>query len=201
MGTKQIRTKRTRTIVLFSIACMLAVLATGCSLGPAASGKTSSDQAGGALQGESDGAQPAEDAAGAGNVADTEKQQENDEGKWHVLDPEVADTMDADFLGVVWKVAEGAFSIAEVKVSILEDGSIASSGPASNAPIPDSQLIHVVVDDDTYFYVRTIYGSGESYEDVEAGFQDLEEHMSVELKGRFENDVFYATEIRMVKFS
>lgn len=68
---------------------------------------------------------------------------------------------------------------------------------AANAPIPDSCLIQVAFDDDTTFLVRTIYDNGESYEDEEAGFEDLQEHMAVDMKGHFEEDVFYATEIRL----
>lgn len=200
MRAKQTGTKRIRTITLLSIVCMLAALAAGCSSSPTPAARTAADQAGGVSLEELNDAQPA-DAASAGGIADTGKPQENTEGQWHVLDPEVADAVDADFMGKVWAIAEGAFSIVEIKVQIFEDGSIASSAPSSNADIPDSQLVHVVFDEDTYFYVRTICGGGESYEDAEAGFQDLKEHMSVDLKGRFENDVFYATEIRMLKVS
>ena len=57
----------------------------------------------------------------------------------------------------------------------------------------------VVFEDNTNFYIRTTDENGENYKDKEAGFQDLEEYMSVEMKGSFENDVFYATEIRLVE--
>lgn len=191
------RTKHKKAMVLLNAVCILAVLATGCSFSPAPAANTAAAQ----TPEELNGTQPTDTAGSAGSAADTEKPQENAEGKWHVLDAETADAVDADFMGKVWEIAEGAFSIAEIKVQLLDDGSIASSAPGSNADIPDSQLVHVIIDEDTYFYVRTIYGSGESYEDAEAGFQDLEEHMSVELKGSFENDVFYATEVRMVKVS
>ena len=62
--------------------------------------------------------------------------------------------------------------------------------------LPDSQLIHVILEDDTHFYLKTTDGNDESYEDKEAEFQDLKIHMSVEMKGSFKNDEFYATEIR-----
>lgn len=127
----------------------------------------------------------------------TVKAQENAVGRWQVLEPEAAAAFDADFKGKVWKITEDSFYIVETKVKILEDGSLSTSTPSSNAPIPDSWLIQVVFDDDTTFLVRTIYDNGESYEDQEAGFEDLEEHMAVDMKGHFEEDVFYATEIRM----
>ncbi len=124
--------------------------------------------------------------------------QENTGGKWKVFEPELAEAVDADFMGKVWKMEEDSFLIVEKQVALLEDGSITRSSPSSNADIPDSQLIRVVFDDNTYFYMRTIQGDGENYEDKEAGFQDLKEYMSVEMKGRFENDVFHADEIRMI---
>ena len=67
---------------------------------------------------------------------------------------------------------------------------------AVDADIPDSQLIHVMFEEDTDFYMRNIDGDEESHEYKEAGFQDLDEHMFVEMKGRFVNDEFHATEIR-----
>ncbi len=138
------------------------------------------------------------DALSEENAADTEETQENTAGKWKVLEPEIAAACDADFKGKVWKIAEDSFYIAETKVKILEDGSLSNSTPSSNAPIPDSQLIQVVFDDDTGFYVRTIYDNGESHEDKKAGFRDLQQYMRVDLKGKFENDVFYAVEVRIV---
>ena len=64
-----------------------------------------------------------------------------------------------------------------------------------------SLLIHVVFDNNTHFYIRTIYNSGENYEDKDADFEDLKKQISVEMKGRFDNDVFHASEIRLSKFS
>lgn len=211
------RTKLKQAIALFSTFCVLNTLAAGCSLSFLPAAQTENDKV--SLEKLSDtppadaakeAEQTGEGKAEAGEEAEAGKEteaggetnpQENDEGKWHVLDKETAAAVDADFVGTVWHIAEGAFSIAETKMQILEDGSISSSAPSSNAPISDSDLIHVAVDDDTYFYTRTIQGNGESYEDAEAGFQDLAEHVSVEMKGRFENDVFYAAEIRIIKFS
>lgn len=191
------RTSRKKAITLFSAVCLLGALTAGCASGSAPSAKTAADQPDKVSLEEVNNTQPAEDA----DTADTETPAENAGGRWHVLAPEVAAKVDADFEGTIWHIAEGAFSIAETQVQILDDGSLVSSSPSSSADIPDSDLIHVVVDDDTYFYIRTIQGSGESYEDTEAGFGDLKEHMSVQMKGSFENDVFYAAEIRMIKIS
>lgn len=182
--------KLKRVMVLFGAVCILNTLVTGCAFG------TKSDVVAEEGIPEEISAMPVED-----RKEDTEEPQESTAGKWQVLDPETAAAFDADFIGKVWKIEEDSFFIAETKVRILDDGSLASSSPSSNAELPDSQLIQVVFDDDTCFYIRTIYDNGESYEDEEAGFQDLEEHMSVAMKGRFENDVFYATKIRLSKIS
>ena len=50
------------------------------------------------------------------------------------------------------------------------------------------------MEEDTSFYMRNV--DGENHEGKEAGFQDLKEYMSVEMKGSFVNDEFHATEIR-----
>lgn len=112
--------------------------------------------------------------------------QENTSGKWQVLEQDIAAAVDADFPGKVWKMEKG--------VKILEDGSLSYSSPSSNANIPDSQLIYVAFEEDTSFYTRNV--DGENHEGKEAGFQDLKEYMSVEMKGSFVNDEFHATEIR-----
>ncbi len=82
-----------------------------------------------------------------------------------------------------------------------EDGGIISSSPSGNADIPDSDLVEVVFDENTYFYLRTVHGNGESHEDTDAGFSDLAKGVSVEMKGSFEQDIFHADEIRIVKVS
>lgn len=195
------RTKR--KIVLFTAVCMLNVLLAGCSFHSAPDVKTA-NQTDEASSEAFNNTLPANDnkkAENTENAVSMENPQENTEGKWHVLDSETAAAVDADFIGTIWHIAEGAFSIAETQIQLLDDGSLVGSGLSSNANIPDSQLIHVVVDDDTYFYTRTFSGNGDSYEDTEAGFGDLKEHMSVEMKGSFENDVFYASEIRIIKIS
>lgn len=193
------RTKKIK--VLFSMVCVMSALATGCSFHLSPADKDSAGADGGMAAQELSDRASADHEEEAENAADAEMPQENTEGKWHVLDPETAAAVDADFVGTVQKIDEGAFYIVEQKVQILDDGSIAGSSFSSKVNIPDSWLIQVVFDDDTYFYKRTIYGNGESYEDAQAGFGDLQEDMSVEMKGRFENDVFYATQIRIIKIS
>lgn len=120
-------------------------------------------------------------------------------GNQDVLPPDVAAVVDADLVGEVWKIKEDSFYIAEEYIEILDDGSILSQSPSTETDIPDSELVLVVFDENTHFYMRTIYDGGESYKDTEASFQDIVKHLSVEMKGQFENNVFHADEIRIVK--
>lgn len=138
----------------------------------------------------------------AANPSDNDSEQsinENGSGKWHVLDPELAKSLDADFECMVWRLDEGSFYAAEVSNELLEDGSIISVGPSSESTLDDSELFQVVYDDNTYFYIRNIYDNGKRYEDIDAGPKDLEEYLNCQLKGYFENDIFYASEIRISK--
>ena len=123
----------------------------------------------------------------------------SDAGRWHVLAPDVAAVVDADFEGVVWKTDSDSFYIVESTTEILEDGSITGSSLSPSATIPDSELIQVVFDEDTYFYIRSIYDGGARYEDEAAGFADLEKGVSVEMKGEFVNDVFHADKVRIIR--
>ena len=177
--------KLKKIMILLGTACILNTMVTGCGSGSAA--KTEENQTGEALS---------EELKDASLKEIDENTEGNTAGKWQVLDPDVAAAVDADFLGKVWKIEEDSFFIVEKKVKILDDGSLSYSSPSSNADIPDSRLIHVILEDDTRFYLKTTDGNGESYEDTKAEFQDLKVHMSVEMKGSFKNDKFYAKEIR-----
>ena len=177
--------KLKKIMILLGTVCILNTMVTGCGSGSAA--KTEENQTGEALS---------EELKDASLKEIDENTEGNTAGKWQVLDPDVAAAVDADFLGKVWKIEEDSFFIAEKKVKVLDDGSLSYSSPSSNAVLPDSQLIHVILEDDAHFYLKTTDGNDESYEDKEAEFQDLKIHMSVEMKGSFKNDEFYATEIR-----
>ncbi len=185
------RMKTRKIMVLLGIVCSFNTAITGCGAMHEYAAKTPEEQTDEVSE------EALSDILSKENDTDAEKAKENLDGKWQVLEPEIAAAFDADFKGKVRRIEEDSFYIVETKVKILEDGSLATSTPSSNAPIPDSQLIQVVFDDDTTFLVRTIYDNGESCEDEEAGFEDLEENMAVDMKGHFEEDVFHATEIRL----
>lgn len=180
--------KLKKLMILFGTVCILNTMAVGCGSTIESTVKTEEAPSGEILPEEET------DTPSKDNDKDTAESQENTSGKWQVLEPDIAAAVDADFLGKVWKMEEDSFFIVEKEVKILEDGSLSYSSPSSNADIPDSQLIHVIFEEDTSFFIRNV--NGENHEDKEAGFQDLKEHMSVEMKGSFVNDEFHATEIR-----
>ncbi len=120
---------------------------------------------------------------------------------WSTLDQETAEAIDADFRGKVWKLEDGELYVAKCKVKVQEDGSINSSSPSSNAPLKDSDLIPVIYTEDTKFYVRNISGDGGESVDTEGSFEDLELHMTIDMKGEFGNDGFHPSQIRMLSIS
>lgn len=200
-----------KAVQLCTIVCLSGILATGCSASPT-SGSTDNPVAD--LTSSSDApvnAEPSQTAQ-AQDSADMDKPDENPdasttqtdtasngtEGKWHVYPPDIAAAVDADFEGTVWKMDTNSFYIAPAETEILEDGTLLGS-LAPDAEIPDSDLVQVVFDENTHFYIRTIYDGGERYEDSDAAFRDIEKDQIISLKGSFENDIFHATEIRIPK--
>lgn len=127
----------------------------------------------------------------------TEEIAESNNGRWHVVDPEIAKQIDADFEGNVKKIEGNAFFISETVTEITEDGFLMTMSAAED--VPDSDLLKVVYDDNTRFYTRTIFNGGESYEDSESKADSLEIEDSVSLKGSIKDDVFYADEVRISK--
>ena len=181
--------KLKKAMIIFGTACILNTIVTGCGSGSESAAKTEENQISEVLSEESNDAAKEIDG-------DTEEPQENTEGKWQVLEPDVAAAVDADFLGKVRKMEEDSFFIVEREVKILDDGSIVYSSPSSDADIPDSKLIRVVFEEDTRFYLKDTDENEEGHGNKEAGFQDLKERMFVEMKGSFKNDEFHAAEIR-----
>ena len=180
--------KLKKAMIVFGTVCIFSTMITGCGSGSESAAKTEEIQISEVLSEDSNSASKEIDE-------DTEEPQENAESRWQVLEPDAA-AVDADFLGKVWKIEEDSFFIAEKKVKILDDGSLSYSSPSSNADLLDTQLIHVVFEEDTRFYLKDTDENEEGHGNIEAGFQDLKEHMSVEMKGSFKNDEFHATEIR-----
>lgn len=207
MYTKEdiiMREQLKKSIRLLGAICISSLLAAGCSSTPAP------DAGSQTVSLPSDSTEPAETGTPQystdTDTSDTAPAQDdtvsdNAEGKWHVLPPEVAAAVDADFEGIVWRIDDNSFYIAPTETEILEGGILSACGPSPDADLPDTELVSVVFDDSTHFFIRTIHNGGESYEDSDAAFQDIAKEQMVSLKGRFENDVFHATEIRIAKFS
>lgn len=137
-----------KVIGVIGTVCMLQALAAGCAFDVSDTAGTPGEDV---VRQETEVA-PSEDGAGQSN--------EQSAGNWHVLDSDTAAAVDADFIGKVWKIDGDSFLIAETKVKILDDGSVARSSPSSNANILDSQLIQVICDEETYFYLRTVQENG-----------------------------------------
>lgn len=196
--------KLQKAIQLFTIGCLSGLLATGCSISPA-SGSTDKPVVDLPASAASDDTETAQTEQ-AQNNADTDNSHatpdtvsDDTEGKWHVYPPDVAAAVDADFEGTVWKMDTNSFYIAPGDAEILENGEILAIGASTDAEIPDSDLVQVVFDENTHFYIRTIYDGGARYDDTDAAFKDIEKDQSVSLKGSFENDIFHAAEIRISK--
>lgn len=203
------KNKLKKMILLLTVTSVLCLAAMGCSSDPVP--RQDSEPVFAETEGPTDEPEDKPDAgteenmkdpAAAAEPSDNESGQsenQNDGGKWHVLDPELAKELDADFECIVWELKEGSFYAAEMHTEILEDGSLLTGGPSSDSTLDDSELFQVVYDDNTHFYVRNIYDNGDRFEDTEAGPKDLEIFSDCALKGYFEDDIFYASEIRISK--
>ncbi len=123
----------------------------------------------------------------------------DESGKWKVYDPDVAAAVDADFEGTVYKIETDSFFIMPTETWLEEDGAIISTSLSPGVEIPEEELVQVTFDDDTVFILRNIYDGGERHEDSDASFQNIEKEVSVALKGTFQNDVFCADQIRIIK--
>lgn len=200
-----------KTATLFTAACLSALLAAGCGASPSTGSDDTpvADLSSPAAPENAEPAQPGttQDGADSGSsdespdpeTAPADTGADQTERKWHVYAPDVAAAVDADFEGTVWKIGENSFYIVPMESELLDSGEVLAIAPAPDPDIPDSELVQVVFDGSTRFYTRTIYNGGERYEDANAAFQDIEKDQTVSLRGSFENDIFHATEIQIVR--
>lgn len=199
-----------------SVVCVLQFMAAGCGAAAAETTKVNEEVAEGTETSGSAGVDAALDTTVQGtdsamdaktDETDTAEGQsdaptgtsQTSEGRWHVFAPDVAAAVDADFEGTVRKIDAESFYIVETTVELMENGEILSAEASPEAQIPESDLIQVVFEESTRFYIRSIYANEARYEDSEAAFTDLEQNMPVELKGEFIGDIFHAKEVRMVQ--
>lgn len=110
--------------------------------------------------------------AGCGSSSETAAKMEETQAE-EALPEELNDAPLKDVDGSIEEPQENAAG----KWQVLEPDVAA----AVDADIPGSQLIHVVLEEATRFYLKDTDENEESNGNKEAGFQDLKEHMSVEI--------------------
>lgn len=213
------KNKWKKRIALTLVVCMFAMSAMGCGSSPAASdeanasaklnapepisddGTASSTQPNEADEVENSGT----DDADANAETETKDSADNSEnisgasGKWQVYDSDVAAAIDADFEGSVYEINANSFSILPIETTLLEDGSLLTVETAPDAEVSGEDLVQVSFDDSTVFTLRDIYDGGDRYEDSDASYGNVEKEVTVSLKGEFENDIFHASAVRIIK--
>lgn len=142
---------------------------------------------------ENSGTDPSDDAG-----TNTENASESS-GKWHVYDADLAAAVDADFEGSVYVINADSFSILPNESELMEDGSLLKAEIAPGVEISEEDLVKITFDDNTVFTLRDIYDGGARYEDSNVSFEDVQKGISVSLKGEFENDIFHASAVRIIK--
>jgi len=103
INKQEVFMKLKKAMILFTTVFILNTMVAGCGSGSESAAKMEGNQTGEALQEERNDV-PLEKTDG-----NTEELQENAAGKWQVLEPDVADAVNADFLGKVWKIEEDSF--------------------------------------------------------------------------------------------
>lgn len=177
-----------KRIALSLVICLFCMSTTGCASAPAA-------------ENELDAPEPINDETNETKQdegTDAENTSETS-GKWKVYEPDVAAAIDADFEGSVSEINADSFSILPIETSLLEDGSLLTVETAPDVEISDGNLVKVVFDDNTVFTLRDIYDGGARHEDSDASFKNVEKGVTVSLKGEFQNDIFHARTIRIIK--
>ncbi|MDE7273374.1 MAG: hypothetical protein K2N95_09995 [Lachnospiraceae bacterium] len=94
--------------------------------------------------------------------------------------------------GDILKIGEMQFRMKADNKVVKEDGTIESKG--------SGQKVTVLYDEETTFYIRTIYGDGSSYEDTDATAEDMAEDMRVEITGYYEGKELHAVQVQLMKF-
>lgn len=214
-----------KLIALSLVICMLAMLTVGCGSAPAAGNETngpepiadSTDTP--TKEDETESENPASDDAESnspdvsddtGEATEEQKQDSADNpentgngsktsDKWHVYDADVAAAVDADFEGTVYRIDTDSFFIAPSETTLLDGGELLVVESAEEVEIPEEELVKVVSDNNTVFTLRDIYDGGASHKDSDASFQTIEKGVSVSLKGEFQEDVFHADAVRIIK--
>ena len=94
--------------------------------------------------------------------------------------------------GKISKLGEMQFDMKADNKVVKEDGTIKSKG--------NGHKLIVLYDEETIFYIRTIYEDGSSYEDKDAAAEDMAKDMMVEITGYYEGKNFHAVQVQLMKF-
>ena len=95
--------------------------------------------------------------------------------------------------GKISKLGEMQFDMKADNKVVKEDGTIESKG--------NGHKLIVLYDEETIFYIRTIYDDGSSsYEDKDAAAEDMAKDMMVEITGYYEGKNFHAVQVQLMKF-
>ena len=94
--------------------------------------------------------------------------------------------------GKISKLGEMQFDMKADNKVVKEDGTIESRG--------NGHKLIVLYDEETIFYIRTIYDDGSSYEDKDATAEDMAKDMMVEITGYYEGKNFHAVQVQLMKF-
>ncbi|MDE6389645.1 MAG: hypothetical protein K2L82_17860 [Lachnospiraceae bacterium] len=93
--------------------------------------------------------------------------------------------------GKISKLGEMQFNMKADNKVVKENGTIENKG--------NGHKLTVLYDEETTFYIRTIYDDG-NYEDNDATAGDMAKDMMVEITGYYEGKKFHAEQVQMMKF-
>lgn len=103
-----------------------------------------------------------------------------------------------ELYGDICEIGNMQFAVSEIMVMGDENGTEIMVSAASGSE-EAGNLITVAYDENTRFYKKTIWNGGKDYEDADASADDLTEGFTAEMKGHYEGEIFYASEVWLVE--
>lgn len=200
-------------VLLAAIMLLLAVGMTGCGKNTGAAEQpekitTEADRAGGDEEKKLPETQKDKDTVEKGPEAEQKGQDEKveeSEGRAKTQDEPPEEKTEkgeeVELNGTVRSVGADSFVISKINVEHHEDYDIAVSVVDGAA---GEELITVYVTDNAVYQYLTVKNSGINPEDItsrEGSYGDLQEGLTVILKGYWEKDSFYADELEIEKFT
>lgn len=107
-----------------------------------------------------------------------------------------------NLVGDVSETGNMQFVVTEAVTEEMEDGSYVMAIAADGADDSEFNHVTVVYDEDTVFYIRTIYDNGARHEDSDASAKDLKTGASVDILGYYEDggNQFHASRVQIDDF-